>query len=494
MEKYSHSNMITLLLVIVSVFLVACGEDSNQKSIPEDSYTSSVTPPPQLRETAASNKSVSEKTEVVPTRAPQEIIEVPTSKPEIAATIDPVSVEKVMTSFEKAIENGYSYGSRLSMNMRVSFGEQQQDAPLLITGDVNGKGDFQGEIDLSTPSAQQVMKIRVIGERTFTLYPDALQWFELPAGQKTINPPSFVSYTVPALEELEYVSPEIIDNRTSHHVKGTIESSTLAELVPLLTESEGSLKTDIWVEVETGRLILLSMKGSANGGPEVRGPSGEDIVIDVEVSLEAYDFAKEVTISVPDLPPSPTIMSWPNQPNMEIDASKDYRAIIKIYGRGEILIDLLEKEAPITVNNFVFLSKQGFYDGVTFHRVIPDFMAQGGDQTGTGSGGPGYVFENEFHNSARHNQPGVVSMANSGIRDGKATNGSQFFITYRDTSFLDGLLPDGSAKNCSMPGESCHSVFGRVIKGMELVEAITPRDPMQGGPADVIESVSITID
>ena len=119
MEKYSHSNMITLLLVIVSVFLVACGEDSNQKSIPEDSYTSSVTPPPQLRETAASNKSVSEKTEVVPTRAPQEIIEVPTYKPEIATTIDPVSVEKVMASFEKAIENGYSYESRLSMNMRV---------------------------------------------------------------------------------------------------------------------------------------------------------------------------------------------------------------------------------------------------------------------------------------------------------------------------------------------------------------------------------------
>ena len=88
---------------------------------------------------------------------------------------------------------------------------------------------------------------------------------------------------------LACVSPEIIDNRTAHHVKGTIESSTLAELVPLLTESEGSLKTDIWVEVETGRLILLSMKGSANGGPEVRGPSGEDIVIDVEVSLEAYD-------------------------------------------------------------------------------------------------------------------------------------------------------------------------------------------------------------
>ena len=218
------------------------------------------------------------------------------------------------------------------------------------------------------------------------------------------------------------------------------------------------------------------------------------MVIDVEVSLEAYDFAKEVTIAVPDLPPSPTIMSWPNQPNMDIDVSKDYRAIIKIYGRGEILIDLLEKEAPITVNNFVFLSKQGFYDGVTFHRVIPDFMAQGGDQTGTGSGGPGYVFENEFHNSARHDQPGIVSMANSGMRDGKATNGSQFFITYRDTSFLDGLLPDGSAKDCSMPGESCHSVFGRVIKGMELVEAITPRDPMQGGPADVIESVSITID
>ena len=120
------------------------------------------------------------------------------------------------------------------------------------------------------------------------------------------------------------------------------------------------------------------------------------------------------------------------------------------------------------------------------------FMAQGGDPTGTGSGGPGYMFENEFHTDARHDGAGVLSMANSGMQGGKGTNGSQFFITYRETSFLDGLNADNSPKDCSIQGTSCHSVFGRVLEGMEVLESITPRDPSQGGPSDVIESVTIS--
>jgi len=157
-------------------------------------------------------------------------------------------------------------------------------------------------------------------------------------------------------------------------------------------------------------------------------------------------------------------------------------------------VDLYEKLSPVTVNNFVFLSENGFYDGVTFHRVIPDFMAQTGDPTGTGSGGPGYKFQNEFHPDARHDGAGVLSMANSGLRNGEATNGSQFFITYKDTSFLDGLNADTSPKDCSAQGTSCHSVFGRVISGMDVVEEIHPRDPAVGGYADIIESISIIIE
>ena len=170
------------------------------------------------------------------------------------------------------------------------------------------------------------------------------------------------------------------------------------------------------------------------------------------------------------------------------------RQVIKIFNGGEILIDLLEDEAPVTVNNFVFLSQQGYYDGITFHRVIPGFMAQTGDPTGTGRGGPGYSFENEFHPSARHDSVGTVSMANAGMRNGKGTNGSQFFITYRDTSRLDGLLPNGEEKDCEVQGTSCHSVFGKVIQGMEIVEQISPRDPSKNGPVgDSIESIKIVI-
>lgn len=149
-------------------------------------------------------------------------------------------------------------------------------------------------------------------------------------------------------------------------------------------------------------------------------------------------------------------MSWPNPPAMEIDPNKEYEAIIRTE-KGTIRIQLFAREAPLTVNNFVFLARQGFYDGVSFHRVLPGFMAQTGDPTGTGSGGPGYTFADEFVPTLRHDGEGVVSMANAGPN----TNGSQFFITYGATPHLDDK----------------HTVFGRVVEGMEAVRKLTPRDP-----------------
>ena len=149
-------------------------------------------------------------------------------------------------------------------------------------------------------------------------------------------------------------------------------------------------------------------------------------------------------------------MSWPNPPAMEIDPDKEYEAIIRTE-KGPIRIQLFAQEAPITVNNFVFLARQGFYDGVSFHRVLPGFMAQTGDPTGTGSGGPGYTFQDEFVPTLRHDGEGIVSMANAGPN----TNGSQFFITYDATPHLD----------------DAHTVFGRVVEGMEVVRKLTPRDP-----------------
>ena len=148
--------------------------------------------------------------------------------------------------------------------------------------------------------------------------------------------------------------------------------------------------------------------------------------------------------------------TYSSPPPMSIDPKKRYTAIFKTE-KGIFEVELFADKAPKTVNNFVFLARDGFYDGVTFHRVIAGFMAQGGDPTGTGTGGPGYKFADEFHPDLKHSKPGVLSMANAG----RNTNGSQFFITFAPTPHLDGK----------------HSVFGQVVKGMEVVRSIRERDP-----------------
>ncbi|MCH8185917.1 MAG: peptidylprolyl isomerase [Chloroflexi bacterium] len=179
-------------------------------------------------------------------------------------------------------------------------------------------------------------------------------------------------------------------------------------------------------------------------------------------------------------------------PPLTIDTSKSYTATFELEKGAQFTVQLFAAEVPNTVNSFVFLAREGFYDGVTFHRVIPNFMAQGGDPTGTGTGGPGYRFDNEFHPDLRHDGPGVLSMANSGVRGGQGTNGSQFFITFGPTPALDGLNPDGSPKNCGAPRTSCHSVFGRVIDGMDVVTAIRERDPGSATfEGDAIKTITI---
>ena len=156
----------------------------------------------------------------------------------------------------------------------------------------------------------------------------------------------------------------------------------------------------------------------------------------------------------------------------------------------EFVVELFPKEAPMAVNSFVFLARNGYYDGVTFHRVIEGVMAQGGDHTGTGTGGPGYMFDNELSPLRRHDGPGVLSMANSGISNGKGTNGSQFFINLVANPDLDGYDADGNLKDCTT--ESCHTVFGRVIKGISIVKSIAIRDPNTATtPGDAIKTITI---
>ena len=178
---------------------------------------------------------------------------------------------------------------------------------------------------------------------------------------------------------------------------------------------------------------------------------------------------------------------------MTIDTDKSYTATFQMEKGGEFTIELYPKEAPVTVNSFVFLARDGYYDGITFHRVLEGFMAQSGDPTGTGSGGPGYTFDNEPSPLRRHDTVGTVSMANAGVRNGLGTNGSQFFITFVPTTFLDGNEPDGTPKDCSIPRTSCHTVFGRVTEGMDVVNKITLRDPARAtNPGDAIKTIIIT--
>ena len=172
-----------------------------------------------------------------------------------------------------------------------------------------------------------------------------------------------------------------------------------------------------------------------------------------------------------------------------IDQSKEYTAIFDTEV-GSFSIFLYDDQVPYTVENFINLAQSGYYDKTTFHRVLPNFMAQGGDPSGTGAGNPGYRFADEFHVDLRHDSEGIVSMANSGVN----TNGSQFFITFAPQPFLDAFDANNNPKNCQNMQVSCHAVFGKVSDGMDVVKSIRLRDPMRdSAPGTVINSIKIEI-
>lgn len=160
-------------------------------------------------------------------------------------------------------------------------------------------------------------------------------------------------------------------------------------------------------------------------------------------------------------------------PEMQIDPNKDYRAIMET-SCGRIVLELFASQAPQTVNSFVTLSRDGFYDGLTFHRLVPGFVIQGGDPQGTGVGGPGYQFEDEIVDELTFDEPGLLAMANSG----PDTNGSQFFITLDKPAHLNGL----------------HTIFGRVVEGMDVVETISTLETIQEQPTEIVYIESIRIE
>ena len=163
---------------------------------------------------------------------------------------------------------------------------------------------------------------------------------------------------------------------------------------------------------------------------------------------------------------------WSTPPAMQIDSKKKYKAQMET-SNGVMVIELFADKTPKTVNSFVFLAREGYYEDVIFHRVIDNFMVQGGDPTGTGMGGPGYQFDDEFHPSLKHDKQGILSMANAG----PGTNGSQFFITHLPTPHLDNR----------------HAVFGQVVEGEDVLMSISPRDP-NNASAPAVKIIRVTIE
>ncbi len=219
-------------------------------------------------------------------------------------------------------------------------------------------------------------------------------------------------------------------------------------------------------------LLALALGLSACGRSPETPPAAPTPEAAASPSPAAQPPSEDRSTRAGDLPPAQRANMFTEPPPMTIDPSQIYYATIQTE-KGDIVVQLFADRTPQTVNNFVFLARQGFYDDTTFHRVLEGFMAQGGDPTGTGMGGPGYTFPDEFVPGLVFDRPGLLAMANAGPN----TNGSQFFITYAPTEWLNYR----------------HTIFGQVIQGMEVLESLTLRDPQQNPdfPGDRILTIRI---
>lgn len=229
-------------------------------------------------------------------------------------------------------------------------------------------------------------------------------------------------------------------------------------------------------------LVLVALVALAACGDDDEGEPANGDAFATDTPAATAPAGEPTAAATPDCPaptgvaPEVTVKTYDSAPEMAIDPAKEYIATVKTV-RGDIKIKLRPDLAPQHVNSFVFLARDGYYDGVTFHRVIPGFVAQGGDPTGTGSGGPGYTIPAEFSDpSVASFQRGTVGMARTNDPN---SAGSQFFINYVATPSLDGA----------------YTIFGEVIEGMDVVDCLTPRDPSTGAnlpPGDAIITVEIS--
>ncbi len=245
-------------------------------------------------------------------------------------------------------------------------------------------------------------------------------------------------------------------------------------VIDLLPDDYNSYRNLAVLYVQEGDIAkaLSAAEKALTLAPEQDVAALEQYVEEIRIMQSSLSSAAQPGQRAGDLAPAERNGMYSAPPPLLIDPTKSYQATI-VTEKGDIVVELYADRVPTTVNSFVFLAREGFYDDTTFHRVISGFMAQAGDPLGTGTGGPGYTFIDEFDATLRHDGPGVLSMANRGPN----TNGSQFFITYDATDWLDGR----------------HAVFGRVVEGMDVLNSLTPRDPSTnpGFKGDAILTIRI---
>jgi cyclophilin family peptidyl-prolyl cis-trans isomerase len=227
-------------------------------------------------------------------------------------------------------------------------------------------------------------------------------------------------------------------------------------------------------------LCLAPLAANAEDGTAAVAAAADDAALDAEAQAEDEDAAiAAIDAFIAEQNVDKTRRAWKSTlekpPKVQFTAGKSYFWNLET-NKGNIKVKLMPDVAPMHVSSTIYLTRLGFYDGTVFHRVIPNFMAQGGDPTGTGRGGPGYKYDGEFDRSVKHNKPGMLSTANSG----PGTDGSQFFLTFVKTPHLDGK----------------HTIFGRVVEGMDTVKELEKSGSRSGKTAEklVLESATISVE
>lgn len=423
----------------------------------------------------------------------------PTSTPPPTPTLTPapvvpgVSARAVLDSAAEVAKMVESYHSEMDVRIRSESQQGQVELPYEIVVDYQAPDSLRADLTVTVPlyGSIETQMVR-IGDTAYATNPDTGEWEFVPFQGFPIEKLDLLAEdTIAGIRNPSVEEVESIGGFDVYRIAGTMPASAATAttfLGSLVEGGKGDLRVVYWIGVDDSLIRRFTGEGELEFDPQDK--------VSVSMTADFSDFGKEVVIEAPVVKPPAMpdpqeldVKQYDTPPAMTVDPEKSYTATFTLEKGGEFTVELYPKEAPNTVNSFVFLAREGFYDGVTFHRVIEGFMAQAGDPTGTGRGGPGYTFANEVSPLRRHDTPGAVSMANAG---GEATNGSQFFITFVPTPFLDGYEPDGTAKNCAQRGVSCHTVFGRVIEGMDVVYGISVRDPATARtPGDAIQTIVI---